>query len=154
MAMWLVATMLHPVGAISKSSSVRLQNDPAPIVGVGLPALTAGGGPVRAAIFNGNGVKNRIAGIPIKLTLIDADGCMDPIVAFTEEDGVASFRPVVSCLGFGFELRASAADGASVNSSHIARSEPSAPFDVVAKTACKEAERASATTTRARPQPA
>ena len=138
MALWMVATSMSPAMAISNGSSIRLQNDPPPLVGLDLAFGASNGDPIRAALFNGSGKAARIEGIPIRLQIegMGRNECIEGDEATTNANGVATFTPRVTCLGFGYRLQAHADDGASLNSGNIATSAPSAAFDVIPATAC------------------
>jgi hypothetical protein len=128
----LVLTSLSPVIARSNGSSVRFENDPAPLAGDGLVVTSNAGGKIAAAIYNGSGKRSRIADIPIRLTLADRKDCLrgGPIKESTDADGIARFSPVIDCQGFDFAFVAEVVDTPSTNSEHIATG-TSTSFNVV-----------------------
>jgi hypothetical protein len=137
MALWLVATSLSPVVAISNGSHIGLQNGPPPLVGVGIALRAASGNPIKAALYNGSGDRVRLEGIPIKLEIAGKSGCIADNAAKTDDGGVASFSEAkVICPGFRYRLVAIANDRASKNSGHFATSEPSPLFDALPAFPC------------------
>jgi hypothetical protein len=136
MALVLVAIGLQPVVAISNGSSLGWLTQPAS-ASVNETITSVVGDPdglprIRVALFNGSGDRVRTAGIPIKLVAsggtpgADVDG--DRVE--TNADGVAIFEPRIDLEGLGYRFVAEAADGASLNSGHIAKTPPSDPFDI------------------------
>jgi hypothetical protein len=127
----LVVTSFTPAAAIAKGSHIQLENDPPPLVGVGLPLRASGGGPVRASLRNGSDAHVRLEGISIRLEIAGKAGCIAGNVTATDRDGVATFTDAQikgACIGFGYELQAIANDRASSNSEHFATSEESSTF--------------------------
>ena len=137
MALWLVATSLSPVVAISNGSHIELQNGPPPLIGVDIALRAASGDPIKAALYNGSGDRVRLEGIPIELEIAGKSGCITDNLAQTDYEGVASFSEAkVTCPGFRHRLVAVASDRPSKNSGHFATSEPSAPFDALPAHPC------------------
>jgi hypothetical protein len=130
----LAISSLSPVTAISNGSSIVLEGTPPFLVGEGLSV-----GTFTARLLNGSGKAARIEGIPIRMQIVgkgpgECIGGNDQ--GETDADGKVVLTPKITCSDFGLKLKAHAADGASLNSGHIAASEATASFDVVPAYAC------------------
>lgn len=142
-ALWLVGSTFNPVTAISEGSSLAWRAEPA-TASVDQVITSVVGDPtgpkVKVVIFNGSGEQERIAGIPIVLSVVGSPsdpscpGAGAPLLKGagpepTNANGVATFSPIIGCEGFDYRLKASADDTASRQSGHIAEA-ISSPFDV------------------------
>jgi len=136
LTMLMTGLALQPAAARSNGSSLEWVNQPATTgtdetitTVIGDPSAT----PLKVRFINGSGKFGRIDGLAVHL-IIKSGGAsganLTGDTAVTNSNGIAVFHPSIDREGLDYQLVATAADNASLNSGHIANSPKSSTFDI------------------------